>query len=226
MVNYRNNLKDFLIPKKRYANFIDGQWSSPTLGLYSKRYLNDHNNNEPYKVAISCKKDMSKALSAAYIGQKRWNKTSIQQRLNILLLISKKIEKNISLLAWTEARTSKRSAKDIFDVDLLNCINHIRRQVNAIKNRENSCLKLNISTLISSPSQSLNIRNQYIHENTSLTTIILHIVTALIAGDSIVLRVSHLRPIAALTLIQIIGRHLPNGSVNIIIGFYEYKDKI
>lgn len=87
--------------KKRYGNFINGQFVDPVGGRWftSTTPVTGENIAE---FPRSGEMDIESALTAAHEARARWGATPVTERANILLAIADRIEANTEILALTE----------------------------------------------------------------------------------------------------------------------------
>ena len=102
-----NALDSKVFFKKRYANFIGGDWVEPVDGEYFE-------NISPVTGKVFCEiprsthKDVELALDAAHAAKDAWGKRSVTERSNILLKIADRIEENLENIQTLMAQIGLR----------------------------------------------------------------------------------------------------------------------
>ncbi len=87
--------------KKRYENYIGGEWIAPASGQYFE-------NVTPVTGQVLCEiprsnaADVDRALNAAHAAKTAWGKTSVAERGRMLEKIAQRMEDNLELLATVE----------------------------------------------------------------------------------------------------------------------------
>ncbi len=87
--------------KKRYDNFINGQFVAPVSGQYFD-VVTPINGLAFTQAARSNEADVERALDAAHAAAAKWGATSPAERANILLKIADRLEQNLEKLAYAE----------------------------------------------------------------------------------------------------------------------------
>ena len=92
----------FPVPfKKRYSNYIGGEWVAPLSGEYFEN-ISPVTGKAFCEVPRSNAADIERALDAAHAAKKAWGKTSCAARARALELIAQRIDDNLELLATAE----------------------------------------------------------------------------------------------------------------------------
>ena len=111
--------------KRRYENFIGGQWIAPV----NKQYFD---NTTPVtgkvfcEVARSTAADVELALDAAHKAKGAWGRTSTTERANILNKIADRIEANLPMLAAAETWDNGKPLRETMAADLPLTVDHFR----------------------------------------------------------------------------------------------------
>jgi acyl-CoA reductase-like NAD-dependent aldehyde dehydrogenase len=87
--------------RQQYDNYIGGKWVPPVKGEYFENV--SPINGKPFcRVPRSSADDIEVALDAAHAARRKWGKTSVAERANLLLAAADRMEKNLKLLAVAE----------------------------------------------------------------------------------------------------------------------------
>ena len=84
--------------KKRYDNFINGQWVAPVKGQYFDN-VTPVTGRVFCQVARSSEEDVNLALDAAHAAFATWGRTSPTERALLLNRVADRLEANLELLA-------------------------------------------------------------------------------------------------------------------------------
>lgn len=103
--------------KKRYDNFIGGDWVVPYEGAYFEN-KSPVDGNVYCEVARSSDADLQKALDAAHAAFPSWGQTSIAERSNILLKIADIIETNLETLAHVDTWDNRKGIRETLNADV------------------------------------------------------------------------------------------------------------
>lgn len=87
--------------KKRYDNFIGGEWIPPKKGPYFEN-VSPVNGKIFSEVARSTSEDIEIALDATHDAKEKWNKTSPTERALLLNKRADRMETNLEMLAVEE----------------------------------------------------------------------------------------------------------------------------
>src|ERR1700743_1102041 len=88
--------------KKRYDNYIGGEWVAPLSGQYFEN-VTPVTGQVLCEIARSNAADVDRALDAAHAAKKSWGKTSTTERGRMLEKIAQRIEDNLEMLATVAA---------------------------------------------------------------------------------------------------------------------------
>ena len=132
--------------KKRYDNFIGGEFAPPTKGMYFE-------NPSPVtgqtfcEVARSTAEDVEKALDAAHAAKGAWGRTSPAERSNILLKIADRLEENLETLAKVETWDNGKALRETSAADLPLAVDHFRYFAGAIRAQEGGISQIDNDTV-------------------------------------------------------------------------------
>src|SRR5271163_5010198 len=87
--------------RKRYDNYIGGQWTAPASGQYFEN-VTPVTGQVLCEIARSNAADVDRALDAAHAAKRAWGKSSLTERGRILERIAQRIEENLEMLATVE----------------------------------------------------------------------------------------------------------------------------
>lgn len=204
--------------KKRYNNFIGGQWVEPVRGEY-------FDNVSPIdgivftQAARSNKEDIALALDAAHEAFKTWSKTSPTDRSNLLLKVAQRIEDNLEYLATVETIDNGKAIRETLAADLPLVIDHFRYFAGVIRAEEGSIAEHDQNTVSIVLHEPLGVVGQIIPWNFPLLMATWKLAPALAAGCTVVLKPAEQTPVSILILMELLEDILPAGIVNVVNGF-------
>jgi len=206
--------------KKRYQNFINGQWVEPCSGRYM-------DNISPIDGAVFCEvprsdaKDIELALDAAHSAKDAWGTTSVTERSNILLAIADKIEENLEMLAVAETWDNGKSVRETLAADIPLAADHFRYFAGCLRAQEGSLAELDEKTLSYHIHEPLGVVGQIIPWNFPILMAAWKLGPALAAGNCVILKPAEQTPASILVLMELIGNLLPAGVLNVVNGIGE-----
>ena len=204
--------------KKRYENYIGGQWTPPVGGEYFA-------NPSPVDGADFCEVPRSKAadidlaLDAAHKAAPTWTRTSVAERSGILLKIADRIEENLEMLAAAETWDNGKSIRESLAADLPLAIDHFRYYAGVIRAEAGDVADLDANTVSMEVHEPLGVVGQIIPWNFPILMATWKLAPALAAGNCVVLKPAEQTPASILVLMELIGDLLPAGVVNVVNGF-------
>ncbi len=204
--------------KKRYANFIGGQWVEPKSGQYFDN-TSPVNGKVFTSVPRSNADDIEAALDAAHAAKDAWGKTSTTQRANILLKIADRIEQNLELLAYAETWDNGKPIRETLNADVPLAVDHFRYFAGAIRAQEGGISEIDHDTIAYHFHEPLGVVGQIIPWNFPLLMAVWKLAPALAAGNCVVLKPAEQTPASILVLLEVIGDLLPPGVLNVVNGF-------
>jgi aldehyde dehydrogenase len=204
--------------KKRYGNFINGQWVAPAKGEYFENITPV--TGRPFcEIPRSTAEDVERALDAAHAAKAAWGKTSTTVRANILNRIADRMEQNLELLATAETWDNGKPIRETMAADLPLAIDHFRYFAGCIRAQEGSIGEVDDQTYAYHFHEPLGVVGQIIPWNFPLLMACWKVAPALAAGNCIVLKPAEQTPVSILVLMEIIGDLLPPGVLNVVNGF-------
>jgi aldehyde dehydrogenase len=204
--------------KKRYENFIGGQWTAPVKGQYFDN-PSPVNNHVFCEVPRSTSEDIELALDAAHAAKDAWGRSSVAERAVILNKIADRMEANLELLAVAETWDNGKPVRETLAADLPLAIDHFRYFAGSIRAQEGSLSQLDDNMVAYHFNEPLGVVGQIIPWNFPLLMATWKLAPALAAGNAIVLKPAEQTPASILVLMELIQDLLPPGVLNIVNGF-------
>lgn len=204
--------------KKRYENFIGGQWTAPIKGQYFDN-PSPVNNRVFCEVPRSSSEDIELALDAAHAAKDAWGRTSVAERAVILNKIADRMEANLEMLAVAETWDNGKPIRETLAADLPLAIDHFRYFAGCIRAQEGSLSQLDDNMVAYHFNEPLGVVGQIIPWNFPLLMATWKLAPALAAGNAVVLKPAEQTPASLLVLLELIQDLLPPGVLNIVNGF-------
>ena len=206
--------------RKKYDNFINGEWVAPLDGEY-------FDNSSPIdgkvfcQVARSKEADVEAALDAAHAAKDAWGKTSVTERSNMLLKLADGIEANLEAIAIAESYENGKPVRETLAADIPIAIDHLRYFAGVIRAQEGGISQIDEDTVAYHFHEPLGVVGQIIPWNFPILMAIWKIAPALAAGNCVVLKPAEQTPASVLYMLDLIGVAdiLPKGVLNVINGF-------
>ncbi len=204
--------------KKRYSNFINGQWTSPEAGNYFENV--SPVTGKPFcEVPRSTAADIERALDAAHAAKSLWGTTSTAARARILEQIATRIDQNLELLATVETWDNGKPIRETTAADIPLAADHFRYFAAAIRAQEGSIGQIDNDTVAYHYHEPLGVIGQIIPWNFPILMAAWKLAPALAAGNCVVLKPAEQTPVSILVLMELIEDLLPPGVLNIVNGF-------
>ncbi len=204
--------------KKKYDNYINGQWVSPVGGQYFDN-VSPVTGKVFCAVARSGAADIELALDAAHKALPGWSATSVAERSNILLRIADRMEQNLHGLAVAETIDNGKPLRETLAADLPLAIDHFRYFAGCIRAQEGGISEIDHNTVAYHFHEPIGVVGQIIPWNFPLLMASWKLPVALAAGCTVVLKPAEQTPASIMLLMEIIGDLLPPGVVNVVNGF-------
>ncbi len=206
--------------RKKYDNFINGEWVAPIDGEY-------FDNSSPIDGKIFCQiarskeADVEAALDAAHAAKDAWGKTSVTDRSNMLLKLADGIEANLEAIAIAESYENGKPVRETLAADIPIAIDHLRYFAGVIRAQEGGISQIDEDTVAYHFHEPLGVVGQIIPWNFPILMAIWKIAPALAAGNCVVLKPAEQTPASVLYMLDLIGAAdiLPKGVLNVINGF-------
>ena len=217
---YPNTEKSPVQFRKKYDNFINGEWVAPVEGEY-------FDNSSPIDGKVFCQvarskaADVEAALDAAHAAKDAWGKTSVTERSNMLLKLADGIEANLEAIAIAESYENGKPVRETLAADIPIAIDHLRYFAGVIRAQEGGISQIDEDTVAYHFHEPLGVVGQIIPWNFPILMAIWKIAPALAAGNCIVLKPAEQTPASVLYMLDVIGAAdiLPKGVLNVINGF-------
>ncbi len=123
--------------RKRYDNFIGGEWTPPVAGEYFDNIC-PIDGHPICQVARGRAADIELALDAAHKARDAWGKTSVAERASILNKIADRLEANLNALALVETIDNGKPIREPLSTDLPLAVDHFRYFAACIRAQEGS----------------------------------------------------------------------------------------
>ncbi len=204
--------------KKRYDNFIGGNFVPPAQGQY-------FTNISPIvglpftEVARSTAEDVDLALDAAHKAREAWGKTSATQRALILNRIADRMEENLDLLALAETIDNGKPIRETSAADIPLAIDHFRYFAAAVRAQEGSIGEVDHETIAYHFHEPLGVVGQIIPWNFPILMATWKMAPALAAGNCVVLKPAEQTPASIMVWLELVADLLPPGVLNVVNGF-------
>lgn len=204
--------------KRKYDNFIGGQWVAPVSGEYFENI--SPITGKPFcQVARSGAQDVELALDKAHAARRAWGKTSVMDRSNLLLRMADRMEKNLQLLAVAETIDNGKPIRETMAADLPLAIDHLRYFAGCIRAQEGAISEIDETTVAYHFQEPLGVVGQIIPWNFPILMAIWKLAPALAAGCCVVLKPAEQTPASILVLMELTADIFPPGVINVINGF-------
>jgi aldehyde dehydrogenase len=204
--------------KKRYGNYVAGEWMAPLSGAYFE-------NTTPITGQVLCEiprsnaADIDRALDAAHAARRMWGKTPVAKRARILEQIAERMEQNLEMLATVETWDNGKPIRETMAADLPLAIDHFRYFAGAIRAQEGSISEIDETTVAYHYHEPLGVVGQIIPWNFPILMAVWKLAPALAAGNCVVLKPAEQTPLSILVLLELVGDLLPPGVLNVVNGF-------
>src|SRR3984893_6226053 len=204
--------------KKRYDNFIGGEWVAPLSGQYFEN-VTPVTGQVLCEIARSNAADVDRALDAAHAAKKMWGKTSAAERGRMLEKIAQRIEENLEMLATVETWDNGKPIRETMAADMPLAVDHFRYFAGVIRAQEGSISEIDANTIAYHYHEPLGVIGLIIPWNFPILMATWKLAPALAAGNCVVLKPAEQTPLSILVLMELIQDILPPGVVNIVNGF-------
>src|SRR6266404_5187081 len=204
--------------KKRYENYIGGEWVAPLSGQYFEN-VTPVTGQVLCEIARSNAADVDRALDAAHAAKKIWGKTSTTERGRMLEKIAQRIEDNLEMLATVETWDNGKPIRETMAADMPLAVDHFRYFAGVIRAQEGSIAEIDANTIAYHYHEPLGVVGQIIPWNFPILMATWKLAPALAAGNCVVLKPAEQTPMSILVLMELIQDILPPGVLNIVNGF-------
>ncbi|WP_431049809.1 aldehyde dehydrogenase [Roseateles sp. L2-2] len=204
--------------KKRYDNFIGGQWVAPRDGQYFD-VITPITGQVFAQAARSTAADIDLALDAAHAAAEKWGGTPAAERANVLLRIADRIEQNLELLAYAETVDNGKPMRETLNADLPLAVDHFRYFAGCLRAQEGGLSEIDANTIAYHFHEPLGVVGQIIPWNFPILMAAWKLAPAIGAGNAVVLKPAESTPVSILVLAELIADLLPPGVLNIVNGY-------
>ncbi len=204
--------------KKRYENYIGGEWRAPHSGKYFDN-VSPITGQPVCEIARSDAADIEAALDAAHAAKEAWGRTSAAERAVILNKIADRMEANLAALALAETWDNGKPIRETTAADIPLAIDHFRYFAGAIRSQEGSISEVDHDTVAYHFHEPLGVVGQIIPWNFPILMAVWKLAPAIAAGNCVVLKPAEQTPASIMVLMEIIGDLLPKGVLNVVNGF-------
>ena len=204
--------------RKRYDNFIGGQWVPPVQGRYFE-------NRTPIsgevicEVARSTAEDIEKALDAAHAAADAWGKTAPSERAAVLNKIADRMQAHLAELATVETVDNGKPIRETMAADMPLAVDHFRYFASCIRAQEGSIAEIDETTIAYHFHEPLGVVGQIIPWNFPVLMATWKLAPAIAAGNCVVLKPAEQTPMGIMVLMDLVGDLLPPGVLNVVNGF-------
>ncbi|QGU01177.1 Aldehyde dehydrogenase B [Corynebacterium kalinowskii] len=203
--------------KKRYENFIGGQWVAPAGGKYMEN-LSPVNGEVFCEVPRSGAEDVEKALDAAHAAKDAWGKTSPAERARVLNAIADRMEANLEKLAVAETWDNGKAVRETLAADIPLAADHFRYFASVARTQEGRMSQIDDNTVAYHFHEPIGVVGQIIPWNFPILMAAWKIAPALAGGNCIVMKPAEQTPASILYLIELIQDIIPAGVLNVVNG--------
>ena len=200
-------------------NYINGEFVNPI----SDSWLDNYNpaNGKVYgKIPNSDIADVEKAIEAAELAFKKWSKTTLEERSQILLKISELILANLQSLAEAESKDNGKPVSLAKEVDIPRAASNFKYFANAITQFSSEAHEsIGHNAVNFTLREPLGVVGCISPWNLPLYLFTWKIAPAIAAGNCVIAKPSEVTPATAFLLAEICNEAgLPKGVLNIIHG--------
>ncbi len=204
--------------KKRYGNYIGGEWVAPAGGAYFDN-ITPITGRAFCEIPRSTAEDVERALDAAHKAKAAWGSTSPAERALVLNRIADRIEQNLPMLAAAETWDNGKPIRETTYADLPLAVDHFRYFAGCVRSQEGGISEIDHETYAYHFHEPLGVVGQIIPWNFPLLMAVWKLAPALAAGNCVVIKPAEQTPVSILVMMELIGDLLPPGVVNVVNGF-------
>ena len=183
--------------KNRYQNFIGGEWVDPIDGEYFTN-ISPVDGQACCEIPRSDKKDVDRAVEAAWQAAKTWTKTAAAVRSALLHKIADRLEANLERLAVAEAWDNGKAVRETLNADLPLAIDHFRYFGSVIRGEAGDVCDLDAETVSMEVHEPLGVVGQIIPWNFPILMAAWKLAPALAAGNCVVIKAASQTPVGIL----------------------------
>ncbi|MEU4444023.1 aldehyde dehydrogenase family protein [Actinosynnema sp. NPDC050801] len=203
--------------RDRYDHFIGGEYVPPAGG----GYFADRTpvTGEVFtEVARGTAEDLDRALDAAHGAARRWGRTSVAERANVLNEIADRIEDDLEALAVAETWENGKPVREALATDLPRAVDHFRHFAGVVRTQEGGISRIGEDLVAHHFPEPIGVVGQVVPWHRPLLTAAAGLAPALAAGNTVVLKPAEQTPASIHVLVGLIADLLPPGVVNVVNG--------
>src|SRR5450631_1969515 len=204
--------------KKRYGNFIGGEWVAPADGKYFAN-ITPITGKPICEIPRSGSADIELALDAAYKAKDAWARTSAAERSSILYRIADRMEQNLPALALAETWDNGKPLRETMAADMPLAVDQFRYFAGCIRAQEGSLSEIDHDTVAYHFHEPLGVVGQIIPWNFPILMAAWKLAPALAAGNCVILKPAEQTPASILVWAELVADLLPPGVLNIVNGY-------
>ena len=204
--------------KKRYGNFINGEFVAPARGQTFTN-ITPITGQPLCEIPRSTSEDIEKALDAAHAAAPAWGKRSVTERSLILNKMADRLEANAERLALFETVDNGKPIREAMAADVPLAVDHLRYFAGVIRGQEGGISEIDADTVAYHFKEPLGVVGQIIPWNFPLLMGIWKLAPALAAGNAVVLKPAEQTPLSILAFAELVADLLPPGVFNVVNGF-------
>jgi len=202
---------------KSYQQFIGGEWVDAASGE-TLTVENPANEQAVARVPASGQEDVDRAVTAAATAFERWQKTTPQERMTLLLKLADIVDQNADELARLESSQTGKPL-NVAAVDMPAIADNLRFFAGAARNLEGKAAGEYVADRTSFiRREPVGVVASIAPWNYPLYMAGWKIGPALAAGNTVVLKPSARTPLTALRFAELAAEELPPGVLNVLIG--------
>jgi aldehyde dehydrogenase len=204
--------------KKRYGNYVAGEWMSPLSQSYFE-------NTTPITGKVLCEiprsnaADIDRALDAAHARAACGAKLPSPRAPASLSRSPSAWSRISNMLATVETWDNGKPIRETMAADIPLAIDHFRYFAGAIRAQEGSISEIDETTVAYHYHEPLGVVGQIIPWNFPILMATWKLAPALAAGNCVVLKPAEQTPLSILVWLELIGDLLPPGVLNVVNGF-------
>ena len=203
--------------QKKYQLFINGKWQDSSDGATFDTTC-PANGETLAACAEATKKDVDKAVKAAWKAWETWKNVEPAKRADILLKIADIIDANAEHLAMVESMDNGKPIRETLAIDIPFSSDHFRYFAGAVRTEEGSAAMLDNNTLSLILREPIGVVGQIVPWNFPFLMAAWKLAPVLAAGDCTVFKPSSYTPLSVLEFARLTADLLPPGVFNVITG--------
>ena len=193
------------LPNPNY-NFINGKWIRPR-GAKTIQAINPANKKKLFKLSVSSKLDVDKAVKSAKKAFPSWSKTSPYKKSKYLYALARLIQKHSRFLAVLESIDNGKPIRETRDIDIPLVARHFYYHAGWTEKISNQNI------------DPIGVVGQIIPWNFPLLMLSWKIAPAIACGNTVVLKPAEFTSLTALFFAELCQKaKIPEGVINIITG--------